>query len=351
MRKNILKFIIIFSLIFNISNSKVFAQNLVENLSDALGIEANKIKGEKLEKLITENYILIGSNVLNGGEAVAEWEFNKDKTYSLTINKEGYREGYNSRQGRWELFGLGNSNIRLYDDSGTKSEMYFEKDGYYRLSQQTYSYRLENKNERIKRLAQIKEEKRIAEEQRLKKIEEEKRQLADKREQERIKAEEIKKQKEIEEQQRIERENQEKTKLEREKLFYNILISLLLVALIGGTYYFRKKIINFLKEKTLFIKKINFQSLKPFFLHFGAIFLLILIISFSGKSDQANIYLGFFLGIIIVFYYDFFFVKIINLDSIKKLFNMDNVETSNEDSVGQKEEKIHQRKKKIKTKK
>ena len=137
------------------------------------------------------------------------------------------------------------------------------------------------------------------------------------------------------------------------------LISLLLVALIGGTYYFRKKIINFLKEKTLFIKKINFQSLKPFFLHFGAIFLLILIISFPRKLDEANSYLGFFLGIIIVYYYDFFFVKIINLDSINKffldsinkIFKMDNVETSNEDSVGQKEEKIHQRKNKIKTKK
>jgi len=223
MRKNILKFIIIFSLIFNISNSKVFAQNLVENLSDALGIEANKIKGEKLEKLITENYILIGSNVLNGGEAVAEWEFNKDKTYSLTINKEGYREGYNSRQGRWELFGLGNSNIRLYDDSGTKSEMYFEKDGYYRLSQQTYSYRLENKNERIKRLAQIEEEKRIAEEQRLKKIEEEKRQLAAKREQERIKQEEEKKRAQVENQLAAKKAMEIRAEEEKKKLHENIL--------------------------------------------------------------------------------------------------------------------------------
>ena len=126
---------------------------------------------------------------------------------------------------------------------------------------------------------------------------------------------------------------------------------LFLIVLIGGIYYFRKKFLNFLKEKTSFIKKINFPSAKSVLLHSSLIISLIVIISWPTKPDQANSYLGFFLGLIIVYYYDFFFVKILNADSINILFKKDNIETSNEDLVDQKEEKKSSKKEKNKTKK
>jgi len=181
MKKNIIKFIIIFSLIFSNSNSKVFAQF------------SKKISGEQLEKLLTENYILI-----NGRFGSFKWEFNKDKTYYVTPRHDKTLQMPNN--GTWEITGIFGSSLILTDRQqiingrNIKYQFFFGEDGYiYTGSERMHSYGLENIQEKINKEARLVEEKRVAEELRLKKIEEEKKQLAIKREQERIKAEQIKK--------------------------------------------------------------------------------------------------------------------------------------------------------------
>ena len=85
--KNIIKFLIIFSFIFGITNSKVSAQSpdSLGKLIDILGQTSNKINGEKLEKLLTENYILV--NGRSGSyQYSAEWRFNKNKTILNTFD-------------------------------------------------------------------------------------------------------------------------------------------------------------------------------------------------------------------------------------------------------------------------
>jgi len=280
MRKNILKFIIIFSLIFNISNSEVSAQNLdgLGKLIKILEQAPDKISGEKLEKLLIENHILVYETVRYEKQSSyqyhAEWSFNKDKTYTV-IDKNNYRYNNSSikhpAKGRWELAGLGNSSVRLDDASNTRFQISFSEDGnIYAGSEKIYSYRLENIQEKINREAKIAEEKRIAEELRLKKIEEEKRQLAIKREQ--IKKEEERKRLELaewakkEEEEKIKRDNEERIKLEREELYKNILkysLFLIVIAITASVIYYIYKF-HKNKAKILFLNLQNSFKNKSF---------------------------------------------------------------------------------------
>ena len=147
--KNIIKFLIIFSFIFGITNSKVSAQSpdSLGKLIDILGQTSNKINGEKLEKLLTENYILV--NGRSGSyQYSAEWRFNKNKTYTvIDKNDSGYKHPF---KGKWELVGFGNSFLRLEDISNTRFQVSFGEDGnIYAGSEKIYSYRLENIQEKI----------------------------------------------------------------------------------------------------------------------------------------------------------------------------------------------------------
>jgi hypothetical protein len=276
MKKNIVKFIIIFLLIFGISDSKVFAQF------------SKKISGEQLEKLLTENYILI-----NGRFGSFKWEFNKDKTYYVFPHHDKTFQMPNN--GTWEITGFlgGGSSLILTDRQqiingrNIKYQFYFGEDGYiYTGSERMHTYSLENIQEKISREARLVEEKRIAEELRLKKIEEEKRQLAIKREQERIKAEQIKKEEEKkrlelaewakkEEEAKIKRDNEERIKLEREEFYKNILkyslISIFLSALSFFIYKYRTRIKNEFYPKFIkYVKnlKLNSKEFYPKFIKY-----------------------------------------------------------------------------------
>jgi hypothetical protein len=274
MQKCILKFIIIFSLIFNFSTFKVFSQNLdsLGRLLNILGQTSNKLSGEKLEKLLLENHIII-FDYYGPLRNEIELNFNSDKTYSLKgIFPHGGRAMHPS-SGTWELVGLGNSYVRFndnqnipYSNNRARFQFLFGEDGnIYDGSEKIYSYRLENKNEKINRQAQIAEEKRIAEELRLKKIEEEKRQLAIKREQERIKQEqkqeEEKKRFQAEYELALKKDKERREEEERKELHKNILkYSLFLIGTIiiaGAVYYINK----FHKDKA----KNLFLNLKKYF--------------------------------------------------------------------------------------
>jgi len=262
MKKNIVKFIIIFSLIFNFSTPKVFSQNLdsLGRLIDALGRTSNKISGDKLEKLLTENYILI-----NGRDGPynysSQWKFNKDKTYSVNPpNNSSSTILPNS--GTWDIVGLGNSSLLLTDyqkyadTRNVKFQFFFGEDGYiYTGSERKYSYGLENIQEKINKEARLVEEKRAAEELRLKKIEEEKRQLAIKREQERIKQEEEKKRFQAEYELALKKDKERREEEERKELYASIvkysLLGLFLLIISFLTYKYKSKINN------LYLKFIN----------------------------------------------------------------------------------------------
>jgi hypothetical protein len=265
MKKNIIKFIIIFSLIFGISDSKVFAQF------------SKKISGEQLEKLLTENYILI-----NGRFGSFKWEFNKDKTYYVFPHHDKTFQMPNN--GTWEITGFlgGGSSLILTDRQqiingrNIKYQFYFGEDGYiYTGSERMHTYSLENIQEKISREARLVEEKRIAEELRLKKIEEEKRQLAIKREQERIKQEqerikqeEEKKRFQAEYELAVKKDRERREEEEREELYASIvkysILGLFLLIISFLTYKYKLKIIfNLLKIKSLYLKFINLiQELK-----------------------------------------------------------------------------------------
>jgi hypothetical protein len=260
MKKNLIKFLITVSILLTTFSTNIFAQN--------------RISGEKLEKLLTENHIII-YDFFGPLRNNIELNFNANKTYKLNGVFPISAISIHPSSGNWEIVGFGNSSVRLtdiqnqnqYSDKKASFQLLFGDDGnIYNLNQKLYSYRLENKKERIENNARRIEEERIAEELRLKKIEEEKRQLAIKREQERIKAEQIKKEEERkrlelaewakkEEEERIKRENEERIKLEREELFKNILkyslifigITILAIAI----YYINKFHKN--KAKILFL--------------------------------------------------------------------------------------------------
>ena len=250
MKKNIIKFIIIFSLIFSVSDSKVFAQF------------SKKISGEQLEKLLTENYILI-----NGRFGSFKWEFNKDKTYYVTPRHDKTLQMPNN--GTWEITGIFGSSLILTDRQqiingrNIKYQFFFGEDGYiYTGSERMHSYGLENIQERINKEARLVEEKRVAEELRLKKIEEEKRQLAIKREQElikqekvRIKQEEEKKRFQADLELILKKDKERREKQEREDLYASIvkysILGLFLLILSYFTYKYKLKI------KNLYLKFIN----------------------------------------------------------------------------------------------
>jgi hypothetical protein len=269
--KNIIKFLIIFSFIFGITNSKVSAQSpdSLGKLIDILGQTSNKINGEKLEKLLTENYILV--NGRSGSyQYSAEWRFNKNKTYTvIDKNDSGYKHPF---KGKWELVGFGNSFLRLEDISNTRFQVSFGEDGnIYAGSEKIYSYRLENIQEKIDKETRITEEKRIAEELRLKKLEEEKKQLAIKREQERIKQEEEKKKFQTEYELALKKDKERREEEERKEMYenitkYSLLVSFFVIICVF-TYknkskinYFYSKFINLIKESKKSI--INKEELK-----------------------------------------------------------------------------------------
>jgi hypothetical protein len=259
--KNIIKFLIIFSFIFGITNSKVSAQSpdSLGKLIDILGQTSNKINGEKLEKLLIENYILV--NGRSGSyQYSAEWRLNKNKTYTvIDKNDSGYKHPF---KGKWELVGFGNSFLILEDISNTRFQVSFGEDGnIYAGSEKIYSYRLENIQEKIDKEIRITEEKRIAEELRLKKLEEEKKQLAIKREQERIKQEEEKKRSQAEYELALKKDKEKREEEERKELYANIvkysLLGLFLLIISFLTYKYKLKINNF------YLKFINLiQELK-----------------------------------------------------------------------------------------
>jgi hypothetical protein len=259
MKKNIIKFIIIFSLIFGITNSKVAAQNLdgLGKLIKILEQAPDKISGEKLEKLLIENHILVYETARYEKQSSyqyhAEWSFNKDKTYTV-IDKNNYRYNNSSikhpAKGKWELAGLGSSTVRLDDTSNGRFQISFSENGnIYGGSEKYYSYSLENIQEKINREARLVEEKRIAEELRLKKIEEEKRQLAIKREQERIKQEEEKKRSQAEYELALKKDKERREEEERKELYANIvkysLFGSFLLIISFLTYKYKSKINNF----------------------------------------------------------------------------------------------------------
>jgi hypothetical protein len=326
--KNIIKFLIIFSFIFGITNSKVSAQSpdSLGKLIDILGQTSNKINGEKLEKLLIENYILV--NGRSGSyQYSAEWRFNKNKTYTvIDKNDSGYKHPF---KGKWELVGFGNSFLRLEDISNTRFQVSFGEDGnIYAGSEKIYSYRLENIQEKIDKEIRITEEKRIAEELRLKKLEEEKRQLAIKREQERIKQEqEIIKQEEKEKRFQVEYElavkedKERREEEERKELYKNILKYSLITtffSILSFVIYkyrarikdeFYPKFINIIKEskkniinkeglksnykkidQTKFFVWANKNPVKFFVLLFGSLIIILLFIIIFNSNPNYKSY-------------------------------------------------------------
>jgi hypothetical protein len=326
--KNIIKFLIIFSFIFGITNSKVSAQSpdSLGKLIDILGQTSNKINGEKLEKLLIENYILV--NGRSGSyQYSAEWRFNKNKTYTvIDKNDSGYKHPF---KGKWELVGFGNSFLRLEDISNTRFQVSFGEDGnIYAGSEKIYSYRLENIQEKIDKEIRITEEKRIAEELRLKKLEEEKRQLAIKREQERIKQEQERiKQEEKEKRFQVEYElavkedKERREEEERKELYKNILKYSLITtffSILSFVIYkyrarikdeFYPKFINIIKEskkniinkeglksnykkidQTKFFVWANKNPVKFFVLLFGSLIIILLFIIIFNSNPNYKSY-------------------------------------------------------------
>ena len=222
MKKKLIKFLITVSILLTTFNTNILAQK--------------NISGEKLEKLLTENHIIIYDFF---GPLRNNIELNFDagsKTYSLNGFFPLHQYVVHPRSGTWELVGFGKSSVRLddiqnqnqYTNQNARIQLFFGDDGnIYNLNQKLYSYRLENKKERIENNARRIKEERIAEELRLKKIEEEKRQLAIKREQERIKQEqkqeEEKKRFQAEYELALKKDKERREEEERKELHKNIL--------------------------------------------------------------------------------------------------------------------------------
>jgi hypothetical protein len=256
MKKNLIKFLIIVSILLTTFNANILAQN--------------RISGEKLEKLLTENHIII-YNVFVGGNGF-ELNFKTDKTYTSNSVPSYYSNYTHPSSGTWEIVGFGKSSVILNDTK--RIQLLFGDDGnIYDLNQKLYSYRLENKKERIENNARKIEEERKAEELRLKKIEEEKRQLAIKREQERIKTEQIKKEQErikLEFDGWVKKNEEERIKKQKEEQLYNNILFLIGIAIaLAIIYYVNKfhkdKVINlYLKLKKSLSKIFNSFKIKSF---------------------------------------------------------------------------------------
>jgi len=258
MKKNLIKFFITVSILLTTFSTNIFAQN--------------RISGEKLEKLLTENYIIIYDffGPLRNNDNI---EINFDagsKTYSLKGSFPLQQNIIHPRSGTWEIVGFGKSIVRLddiqnqnqYTNQNARIQLFFGDDGnIYNINQKLYSYRLENKKERIENNARRIEEERKAEELRLKKIEEEKRQLAIKREQERIKQEEEKKRFQAEYELAVKKDRERREEEEREELYASIvkysILGLFLLIISFLTYKYKSKINN------IYLKFINsIQELK-----------------------------------------------------------------------------------------
>ena len=256
MKKKLIKFVITVSILLTTFNTNILAQN--------------RISGEKLEKLLTENHIII-YNVFVGGNGF-ELNFKTDKTYSSNSVSSYYSNYTHPSSGTWEIVGFGKSSVMLNDIK--RIQLLFGDDGnIYDLNQKLYSYRLENKKERIENNAKKIEEERKAEELRLKKIEEEKRQLAIKREQERITTEQIKKEQEkikLEFDEWVKKNEEERIKKQKEEQLYNNILFLIGIAIaLAIIYYVNKfhkdKVINlYLKLKKSLSKIFNSFKIKSF---------------------------------------------------------------------------------------
>jgi hypothetical protein len=261
MKKNLIKFFITVSILLTTFYTNTLAQN-------AIG-------GEKLQKLLTENHIII-YNFLCPLRNNVELNFDASRK---TYVRDGFfqcRDGdipdknfIHPSSGTWKLVDSEKDVIQLddiqnkYTNQVTRIQLLFGDDGnIYNLNNKLYSYRLENKKERIENNARRIE----AEELKLKKIEEEKRQLAIKREQEKIRAEQLKI-KQDEEKRRIEEEREiirkkeaeEEAKLKREKFWKDALFFIIVSASIVGSYYY---INRFYKEKIVIYKNQIVTKLK-----------------------------------------------------------------------------------------
>ena len=259
MKKKLIKFLITVSILLTTFNTNILAQN--------------RISGEKLEKLLTENHIIIYDffGPLRNNDNI---EINFDagsKTYSVKGSFPLQQNIIHPRSGTWEIVGFGKSIVRLddiqnqnqYTNQNARIQLFFGDDGnIYNINQKLYSYRLENKKERIENNARRIEEERKAEELRLKKIEEEKRQLAIKREQERIKQEqerikqeEEKKRFQAEYELAVKKDRERRKEEEREELYASIvkysILGLFLLIISFLTYKYKSKINN------LYLKFIN----------------------------------------------------------------------------------------------
>ena len=302
MKKKLIKFVITVSILLTTFNTNILAQN--------------RISGEKLEKLLTENHIII-YNVFVGGNGF-ELNFKTDKTYSSNSVSSYWSNYIHPSSGTWEIVGFGKSSVMLNDIK--RIQLLFGDDGnIYDLNQKLYSYRLENKKERIENNARKIEEERKAEELRLKKIEEEKRQLAIKREQERIKQEqkqeEEKKRFQAEYELALKKDKERREEEERKELHKNILkyslISIFFSILSFVVYKYRArikdefypKLIKYLKNiKSIkkefypkligYIKDIQTNSDKKLGLTIMGVFfvvIVLIVISLSGnKSSTSN---------------------------------------------------------------
>jgi hypothetical protein len=272
MKKKLIKFFIIVNILLTTFNTNILAQNI--------------ISGEKLEKLLIEDHIIIHDFRGNPLSNNIELNFYTDKTYLLKGRFPPPPEilGYqhiHPISGTWEIVGFGNYYVRLTDnqtfkDSNKKARLEYiftDNGNIYFLDQyestprrKLYSYRSENKKEKIekdaRRIEEIKEQEQI----RLKKLEEEKRQLAIKREQERIKSEQIKKESEERlkksEEERIKRENEERIRQEKEQLYNNIL-SLIGIAIVLSFIYY---IIKFRKDLSKIFNSLNIKSADKYYL-------------------------------------------------------------------------------------
>lgn len=314
MKKKLIKFLITVSILLTTFNTNILAQK--------------NISGEKLEKLLTENHIIIYDFF---GPLRNNIELNFDagsKTYSLNGFFPLHQYVVHPRSGTWELVGFGKSSVRLddiqnqnqYTNQNARIQLFFGDDGnIYNLNQKLYSYRLENKKERIENNARRIKEERIAEELRLKKIEEEKRQLAIKREQERIKQEqkqeEEKKRFQAEYELALKKDKERREEEERKELHKNILkyslITIFFSILSFVVYKYRARIkdefypkfIKYLKNiksnkkkfypKLIgYIKDIQTNSDKKLGLTIMGVFfvvIVLIVISLSGnKSSTSN---------------------------------------------------------------
>jgi len=185
MKKNLIKFLITVSILLTTFNANILAQS--------------KISGEKLEKLLTENHIII-YNVYGGGDGFElNFNFKPEKRYKSTSEpsyniKSGSYTYKQPSSGTWEIFNYEKNIVSLNDNQMRTYKLLFGDDGnIYDLDQKLYSYRLENKEKRIEKEKEKEKKEKIAEELRLKKIEEEKRQFAIKHPEEIKKRDEMRK--------------------------------------------------------------------------------------------------------------------------------------------------------------